>query len=161
MLWFRQKAFAQNSLDIVYDKFVWLQVEKLIKELPSVPTDWSNGDVNLSERNNLSNGVSAQHVENEMIIRETQSMLLERIASEMNRLKYYVTHAKVCFNFFFPLLLIVLCVCVLILRMIISRKNCKTLSGWTRVSKFHFVSTLMCFSLASFKLLLFFSYLTI
>lgn len=106
-----------------------MQVEKLIKELPSVPTDWSNGDVNLSERNNLSNGVSAQHVENEMIIRETQSMLLERIASEMNRLKYYVTHAKVCFNFFFPLLLIVLCVCVLILRMIISRKNCKTLSG--------------------------------
>lgn len=75
-----------------------MQVEKLIKELPSVPTDWSNGDVNLSERNNLSNGVSAQHVENEMIIRETQSMLLERIASEMNRLKFYVTHAKVCFN---------------------------------------------------------------
>lgn len=67
-----------------------------MKELPSVPTDWSNGDANLSERN-LSNGV---HVENGTSVRETQSMLLERIASEMNRLKFYVTHAKVCFNFF-------------------------------------------------------------
>lgn len=77
-----------------------MQVEKLIKELPSVPSDWSNGDVNLPERNVLSNGVSVQHVENGTSVRETQSMLLERIASEMNRLKFYVTHAKVCLNFF-------------------------------------------------------------
>ncbi|KAL5183718.1 Conserved oligomeric Golgi complex subunit 2 [Glycine soja] len=88
-------ASARETLELLLDAFhVVSKVEKLIKELPSVPTDWSNGDVNLSERNNLSNGVSAQHVENEMIIRETQSMLLERIASEMNRLKFYVTHAK-------------------------------------------------------------------
>lgn len=78
-----------------------LQVEKLIKELPSVPADWSNGDVNLSERNFSSNGISMQHVENGTSVRETQSMLLERIASEMNRLRFYVTNAKVCFNFFF------------------------------------------------------------
>ncbi|KAI9125234.1 hypothetical protein K1719_003850 [Acacia pycnantha] len=71
-------------------------VEKLIKELPSVPSNcWSNGDVNLAERNSMSNGISMQHVENGTSVRETQSMLLERIASEMNRLKFYVTHAKV------------------------------------------------------------------
>lgn len=28
-------------------------------------------------------------------MRETQSMLLERIASEMNRLKFYMAHAQV------------------------------------------------------------------
>lgn len=89
-----QKALALNSFATV------LQVEKLIKELPSVPSDWSNGDVNLSEKGSLSNGVSVQHAENGTSVRETQSMLLERIASEMNRLKFYVTHAKVCFNFF-------------------------------------------------------------
>lgn len=47
----------------------------------------------------MSNGISVQHVENGTSIRETQSMLLERIASEMNRIKFYVTHAKVSFNF--------------------------------------------------------------
>jgi hypothetical protein len=74
-----------------------VQVEKLIKELPSVPADWSNGDVNLVERNSMSNGVSAPLVENGTNLRETQSMLLERIASEMNRLKFYIAHAQVFF----------------------------------------------------------------
>ena len=73
------------------------QVEKLIKELPSVPADWSNGDVNMAERNSMSNGISAQHFENGTNLRETQSMLLERIASEMNRLKFYIAHAQVFF----------------------------------------------------------------
>lgn len=82
-----------------YFVFIGFQVEKLIKELPSVPTDWSNGDVNLTEKNSMSNGISVQHVENGTNVRETQSMLLERIASEMNRLKFYVTHAKVSFIF--------------------------------------------------------------
>ncbi|QCD81158.1 conserved oligomeric Golgi complex subunit 2 [Vigna unguiculata] len=90
-----ETASARETLELLLDTFhVVSKVEKLIKELPSVPTDWSNGDVNLSERNYLSNGVSVQQVENETSIRETQSMLLERIASEMNRLKFYVTHAK-------------------------------------------------------------------
>lgn len=71
------------------------QVEKLIKELPSVPADWSNGDMSTSEKNHLSNGISLQQSENESNVRETQSMLLERIASEMNRLKFYMAHAKV------------------------------------------------------------------
>lgn len=59
-----------------------------------MPADWSNGDVNVAERNSMSNGISAQHVENGMNLRETQSMLLERIASEMNRLKFYIAHAQ-------------------------------------------------------------------
>ena len=68
-----------------------MQVEKLIKELPSVPADWSNGDVNLAQKSVVSNG----SIENGTNVRETQSMLLERIASEMNRLKFYIAHAQV------------------------------------------------------------------
>ncbi|XP_004515820.1 conserved oligomeric Golgi complex subunit 2 [Cicer arietinum] len=90
-----EAASARETLELLLDTFhVVSKVEKLIKELPSVPSDWSNGDVNSSEKNSLSNGVSVQHVENGTSVRETQSMLLERIASEMNRLKFYVTHAK-------------------------------------------------------------------
>lgn len=40
------------------------------------------------------NGASLQHLENGTDLRETQSILLERIASEMNRLKFYISHAK-------------------------------------------------------------------
>lgn len=72
-----------------------LQVEKLIKELHNVPVDVSNGDIQTAEKGHLSNGVSIQHSENGLNLRETQSMLLERIASEMNRLKFYFAHAKV------------------------------------------------------------------
>lgn len=72
-----------------------MQVEKLIKELPSLPADWSNGDVSFLEKSHLSNGISFQHAENGTNLRETQSMLLERIASEMNRLKFYIAHAQV------------------------------------------------------------------
>lgn len=42
----------------------------------------------------LSNGTSLQHDEGGTNLRETQSMLLERIASEMNRLKFYIAHAQ-------------------------------------------------------------------
>lgn len=43
-----------------------------------------------------SNALSSQHVENGTTnLRETQSMLLERIASEMNRLNFYIAHAQV------------------------------------------------------------------
>ncbi|MED6184990.1 Conserved oligomeric Golgi complex subunit 2 [Stylosanthes scabra] len=90
-----EAAAARETLELLLDTFhVVSKVEKLIKELPSVPTDWSNGDGSLTDRNSLNNGVSVQHVENGTSVRETQSMLLERIASEMNRLKFYVTHAK-------------------------------------------------------------------
>ncbi|KAJ8748117.1 hypothetical protein K2173_012885 [Erythroxylum novogranatense] len=74
--------------------FLCLKVEKLIKELPSLPADWSSGDVSSAERNAMSNGSSLQSMENGTNVRETQSMLLERIASEMNRLKFYIAHAQ-------------------------------------------------------------------
>ncbi|GMN56648.1 hypothetical protein TIFTF001_025753 [Ficus carica] len=88
-------AEAREVLELLLDTFhVVSKVEKLIKELPSVPADWSNGDVNLAEKNSLSNGTSLQHAESGTSLRETQSMLLERIASEMNRLKFYIAHAQ-------------------------------------------------------------------
>ncbi|GAB4860459.1 Conserved oligomeric Golgi complex subunit 2 [Ancistrocladus abbreviatus] len=93
----RQRAEAANArevLELLLDTFhVVSKVEKLIKELPSVPADWSNEDVNTSQKSHLSNGIT-QHAENGSSMRETQSMLLERIASEMNRLKFYMAHAK-------------------------------------------------------------------
>lgn len=60
-----------------------------------MPADWASSDVNSIEKGQLSNGISFQHAENGTNLRETQSMLLERIASEMNRLKFYIAHAKV------------------------------------------------------------------
>lgn len=73
-----------------------VKVEKLIKELPSVPADWSNGDVKSTDKSSgMSNGLTLHHAENGSNLRDTQSMLLERIASEMNRLKFYIAHAQV------------------------------------------------------------------
>lgn len=74
---------------------VCCQVEKLIKELPTVPADWPGSNINSAEKGQISNGISLQHAENGTNLRETQSMLLERIASEMNRLKFYIAHAQV------------------------------------------------------------------
>ncbi|KAJ4838487.1 Conserved oligomeric Golgi complex subunit 2 [Turnera subulata] len=86
-----QAAAAREVLERLLDTFhVVSKVEKLIKELPSVPANLSNGDVNTAERNAMSNGPT----ENGTNLREDQSMLLERIASEMNRLKFYMAHAK-------------------------------------------------------------------
>ncbi|CAL9030799.1 unnamed protein product [Prunus brigantina] len=86
---------AREVLELLLDTFhVVSKVEKLIQELPSVPADWLNGDVNLAEKNFITNGTSLQHVENGTNLRDTQSMLLERIASEMNRLKFYIAHAQ-------------------------------------------------------------------
>ncbi|XP_060178580.1 conserved oligomeric Golgi complex subunit 2-like [Lycium barbarum] len=62
---------AREVLELLLDTFhVASKVEKLIKELPR-DNDTNNDNV-----------------------RETQSMLLERIASEMNRLKFYIRNAK-------------------------------------------------------------------
>ncbi|XP_073015314.1 conserved oligomeric Golgi complex subunit 2-like isoform X1 [Primulina eburnea] len=86
---------AREVLELLLDTFhVVSKVEKLIKELPSVPADWSSGTLNSGEKGQLSNGISFQQVENGMNLRETQSILLERIASEMNRLKFYIAHAQ-------------------------------------------------------------------
>ncbi|XP_027179730.1 conserved oligomeric Golgi complex subunit 2 [Coffea eugenioides] len=94
----KQRADANQTrevLELLLDTFhVVSKVEKLIKELPSIPVDWSNGYVNCASKDHLSNGISFQHTENSTSLRETQSMLLERIASEMNRLKFHITHAQ-------------------------------------------------------------------
>ncbi|TYI56147.1 hypothetical protein E1A91_D11G189600v1 [Gossypium mustelinum] len=88
-----EAAAAREVLELLLDTFhVVSKVEKLIKELPSVSSDWSNGDVNSMQK---SNALSSQHVENGTTnLRETQSMLLERIACEMNRLNFYIAHAQ-------------------------------------------------------------------
>ncbi|KAK4414140.1 Conserved oligomeric Golgi complex subunit [Sesamum alatum] len=86
---------AREVLELLLDTFhVVSKVEKLIKELPTVPADWSSGTLNSTEKGQLSNGISFQHAENGANLRETQSMLLERIASEMNRLKFYIAQAQ-------------------------------------------------------------------
>ncbi|KAF5957322.1 hypothetical protein HYC85_004547 [Camellia sinensis] len=91
-----EAAAAREVLELLLDTFhVVSKVEKLIKELPSMLADLSNGDLNSAEKDHLSNGISFQHTENGTNPREAQSMLLERIASEMNRLKFYITHAQV------------------------------------------------------------------
>ncbi|KAF5176382.1 conserved oligomeric Golgi complex subunit, partial [Thalictrum thalictroides] len=84
----RQRAEADSAREILELLLGTFHVEKLIKELPSVQTDWLNGDVNSTEKSYLSNGEIGSN------LRETQSMLLERIASEMNRLKFYIAHAQ-------------------------------------------------------------------
>ncbi|KAK1565522.1 hypothetical protein Q3G72_028646 [Acer saccharum] len=90
-----EAAAAREVLQLLLDtSHVVSKVEKLIKELPRLPTHWSNRDVNLAERNSASYAATLQNVENGTNLRETQSMLLERIASEMNRLKFYIAHAQ-------------------------------------------------------------------
>ncbi|KAK6924690.1 COG complex component, COG2, C-terminal [Dillenia turbinata] len=93
----KQRAEASATrevLELLLDtSHVVSKVEKLIKELPTVPADWSNADSSNVERGNLTNG-TLQQTETGTSIRETQSMLLERISSEMNRLKFYFAHAQ-------------------------------------------------------------------
>lgn len=72
-----------------------MKVEKLIEELPSVPADWSS-----KRESSVSNGLASNQSENGTNMRETESMLLERIASEMNRLKFYVAHAQVSLSLY-------------------------------------------------------------
>lgn len=76
-----------------------LQVEKLIKELPTTASDLSSADIVSLENSSPNSENSLQHVESGANLRETQSILLERIASEMNRLKFYIANAKVYFTY--------------------------------------------------------------
>ncbi|KAL6638274.1 hypothetical protein ACP70R_025846 [Stipagrostis hirtigluma subsp. patula] len=73
---------ARELLELLLDtSHVVSKVEKLIKELPTAPSDSSMDKGN-------------DTVEAGTGVRETQSILLERIASEMNRLKFYISHAQ-------------------------------------------------------------------
>lgn len=65
-----------------------------------MPADGSTTDIIQPERGAITSDTSLQQMENETTVRETQSILLERIASEMNRLKFYISHAKVHLFFF-------------------------------------------------------------
>ncbi|KFK29022.1 hypothetical protein AALP_AA7G078500 [Arabis alpina] len=86
-------AAAREVLELLLDTFhVVSKVEKLIKVLQTTPSDWQNEDANSMGRSSLNDENSAQNDGTTM--RETQSMLLERIASEMNRLKFYMAHAQ-------------------------------------------------------------------
>lgn len=81
-------AAARELLELLLDaSHVVSKVEKLIKELPTAPSDLSNAEVPNSDTG-TPNGVAGTGVS------ETQSILLERIASEMNRLKFYISHAQ-------------------------------------------------------------------
>jgi len=60
-----------------------------------MPADGSTADIVHLEKSTIINDTSLQRMENGTTLRETQSLLLERIASEMNRLKFYISHAKV------------------------------------------------------------------
>ncbi|RID78691.1 hypothetical protein BRARA_A01487 [Brassica rapa] len=83
-------ASAREVLELLLDTFhVVSKVEKLIEVLPSAPSDWQKEDGGVSLRSSVSVENSTQ--QDGTTMRETQSMLLERIASEMNRLKFYMT----------------------------------------------------------------------
>ncbi|KAJ8466333.1 hypothetical protein OPV22_028885 [Ensete ventricosum] len=94
----RQRAeasAAREILQLLLDTFhVVSKVEKLIKELPTTHYNQSSPDTMSSEKGSLTNANSIQNVEIGTNLREDQSILLERIASEMNRLKFYTSHAK-------------------------------------------------------------------
>ncbi|XP_062213020.1 conserved oligomeric Golgi complex subunit 2-like isoform X1 [Phragmites australis] len=86
---------ARELLELLLDtSHVVSKVEKLIKELPTAPSDSSNVEVHLVDKGYPSNDPGAPNAEAGTGVRETQSILLERIASEMNRLKFYISHAQ-------------------------------------------------------------------
>uniref|UniRef100_A0A0A8XTM7 COG complex component COG2 C-terminal domain-containing protein n=1 Tax=Arundo donax TaxID=35708 RepID=A0A0A8XTM7_ARUDO len=86
---------ARELLELLLDtSHVVSKVEKLIKELPTAPSDSSNVEVPSVDKSYPSNDTGSPNVEAGTGVRETQSILLERIASEMNRLKFYISHAQ-------------------------------------------------------------------
>ncbi|OEL31588.1 Conserved oligomeric Golgi complex subunit 2 [Dichanthelium oligosanthes] len=86
---------ARELLELLLDtSHVVSKVEKLIKELPSAPSDSSNVQAPSIDKGYPGNDTATPNVEAGTGVRETQSILLERIASEMNRLKFYISHAQ-------------------------------------------------------------------
>ncbi|KAG8061779.1 hypothetical protein GUJ93_ZPchr0003g17234 [Zizania palustris] len=86
---------ARELLELLLDtSHVVSKVEKLIKELPTAPSDSSNIQAVSGDKGYSGNANTPPNVEAGTDVRETQSILLERIASEMNRLKFYISHAQ-------------------------------------------------------------------
>ncbi|PKU79464.1 conserved oligomeric Golgi complex subunit 2 isoform X1 [Dendrobium catenatum] len=94
----RQRAeasAAREMLERLLDTFhVVSKVEKLIKELPITVSIGPGADLVHVEKGILSNENSLHPAENGTNFRVTQSILLERIASEMNRIKFSISNAK-------------------------------------------------------------------
>ncbi|KAL0928501.1 hypothetical protein M5K25_000385 [Dendrobium thyrsiflorum] len=94
----RQRAeasAAREMLERLLDTFhVVSKVEKLIKELPTTVSIGPSADLVHVEKGILSNENSLHPAENGTNFRVTQSILLERIASEMNRIKFSISNAK-------------------------------------------------------------------
>jgi hypothetical protein len=83
-------AAARELLERMLDTFhVVSKVEKLIKELPTAPSDLSGAEIG-----SVATDGTLQNLESGTSGRITQSILLERIASEMNRLKFYIGDEK-------------------------------------------------------------------
>ncbi|XP_020166308.1 conserved oligomeric Golgi complex subunit 2 [Aegilops tauschii subsp. strangulata] len=86
---------ARELLELLLDtSHVVSKVEKLIKELPTAPSDSSDVEDRSVDKGYSGNDTTSPNVEAGTDVRETQSILLERIASEMNRLKFYISHAQ-------------------------------------------------------------------
>ncbi|KAG8098944.1 hypothetical protein GUJ93_ZPchr0013g35665 [Zizania palustris] len=86
---------ARELLELLLDtSHVVSKVEKLIKELPTAPPDSSNVQAISGNKGYSGNAITPPNVDAGIDVRETQSILLERIASEMNRLKLYTSHAQ-------------------------------------------------------------------
>ncbi|KAK3148768.1 hypothetical protein QOZ80_3AG0208390 [Eleusine coracana subsp. coracana] len=86
---------ARELLELLLDtSHVVSKVEKLIKELPTAPSDSSNVEFSSADKTHPSSATGSLNVEPGTGVRETQSIFLERIASEMNRLKFYISHAQ-------------------------------------------------------------------
>lgn len=94
----QRRAEASSSreiLELLLDtSHVVSKVEKLMVELQSMPEEGSISQIEPASKSSFSNGTMAEISENGANLEETRSMLLERIASEMNRLKFYIARAQ-------------------------------------------------------------------
>ncbi|BBN16902.1 conserved oligomeric Golgi complex subunit 2 [Marchantia polymorpha subsp. ruderalis] len=91
-----EASASREILELLLDtSHVVSKVEKLLVELQSMPED----DTHISDEPGKSDfqrdaKLGDEHVEHGANLEESRSRLLERIASEMNRLKFYVARAQ-------------------------------------------------------------------
>ncbi|KAL2613354.1 hypothetical protein R1flu_025046 [Riccia fluitans] len=91
-----EASASREILELLLDtSHVVSKVEKLLVELQNMPEDGShisNRPETIGLPKDARNG--DEHVEHSASLQESRSRLLERIASEMNRLKFYVARAQ-------------------------------------------------------------------
>ncbi|KAJ7556196.1 hypothetical protein O6H91_05G073700 [Diphasiastrum complanatum] len=95
----KRRAEASGSreiLELLLDtSHVVSKIEKLLTELQNMPED--GGHISSDEAHSIkptNNGAFGESIEHCVSLEESRSRLLERIASEMNRLKFYVARAQ-------------------------------------------------------------------